>query len=588
MKPQASLRNIPLFFLISLFWTLVSSAGELDFQKINTIAKWIKYTESNCSLENHISVLNMHTAGEGASLVLNNLDLPGKTMREKINSVVGKNSHSIDGEYSYLHKTIIKPPIGHVDAFAAIITNPVLKESDNGIFFMESAAILDMCGHNTLAAAIGLIELGWVPGNTIKFDTAAGGGGKNGVVEANALQETNKQISEVTIKNVKSFPLDISGKLNDELLGDIDYELAYGGNVFAIIDIDKAKRPMEIIPANIDSFLKAGDRIRHNINKEWLAKGKISHNNFGDEKKLVELVEFYTAKVNNPDKTAALHLKNVVIFGQEGNPQADRSPCGTGTSAKMALLNQHKKLSPGQIFVYESIIGTKFKGRFTKETSTAKEIVPYITASAYITGSSQYIRNDKPSGYSLSSLRTWKNNINEHYAIPEHIKVVDYHIGERGTRICYDYKSILHKEKPDNTDIVFLGKIMTQEPRGYDGLTGAIIIQNNAAIKNNTLLVHFVKGDTLLTSKELRNDNIAAVAAAGMDLELVTPDKQNTINLKINEEIIPLKIQKNSEGKVERILTLDNKELGKPLLMSFSQFILDRRDKFTYGFSLKK
>ena len=245
-------------------------------------------------------------------------------------------------------------------------------------------------------------------------------------------------------------------------------------------------------------------------------------------------------------------------------------------------------MSPGQIFVYESIIGTKFKGRFTKETSTAKEIVPYITASAYITGSSQYIRNDKPSGYSLSSLRTWKNNINEHYAIPEHIKVVDYHIGERGTRICYDYKSILHKEKPDNTDIVFLGKIMTQEPRGYDGLTGAIIIQNNAAIKNNTLLVHFVKGDTLLTSKELRNDNIAAVAAAGMDLELVTPDKQNTINLKINEEIIPLKIQKNSEGKVERILTLDNKELGKPLLMSFSQFILDRRDKLTYGFSLKK
>ena len=578
---KTNCRRISIFlFLFLAFQSFVSIVHGSTIQKIDTISQWIEYTENNCKLKDYVLVLNMHTAGEGASLVLNSMDLPGESMRGKI--------YSIEGKYAYLHQTMIKPPLGHIDAFVAIITEPVLESSDVGIFFLESAGTLDMCGHNTLAAATGLFEIGRTSGSAIKFDTAASGGGKEGVVEAKAVKNSKQQVEEVTIENVKSFPLNISGTIKDKVFGKIDYELSYGGNVFAIINIDAAEKPIEIIPSNIEKFLKAGDRIRTAINKELAAKGKISHKNFKGEKKLVELVEFYSSKVKNRDETADLHLKNVVIFGQEGNPQADRSPCGTGTSAKMALLNKHKQLSPGQTFIYESIIGTKFKGQFTSVTSEdSDEIIPYITAAAYITGTSQYIRSDLNNEYSIAALRSWKSIIDDHYGIKDHIKTVDYHIGEKGTRINYDYKNLMGKIQLTEDDIRYLGKIMTFEPRGYDDLVGAIIVPRDKTDAPNELKVHLVRGNTILSNNDWKQNHINAVAIAAVDLELVKPDSENNIKLKTANANIILRVAINEQGKVTKVIAPNGKNLGVAYLSAFSQLTIDRRDPLTYGFSLK-
>ncbi|NQZ07913.1 MAG: proline racemase family protein [Algicola sp.] len=291
----------------------------------SSLQAWFHYVKAQCCLRDHILVLNMHTGGEPANLILNCGDLPGATMREKVNQV----SQS-DGDYRYLHQTLMEAPVGHRDALAAVITDPIDGYgSDFGVFFIDTGGTLDMCGDNIFAASIGLTELKLTTANPVLFDTASAGGGKDGVVGLH-LKMDGDDVVNTTMNNVESFVLpEHQGEVSIDCPGigrvSCHYKIAYGGNLFAIIDADSMmvnkQKGIVVEPKNNQLFLDAGDMLRDHIRQEM---GTVQ---IGKDSKQVDLVSFYSTKVQpNADTNIALVLKNTVVFGKQGALSLNRSP----------------------------------------------------------------------------------------------------------------------------------------------------------------------------------------------------------------------------------------------------------------------
>ncbi|MFS8541576.1 MAG: proline racemase family protein, partial [Tissierellales bacterium] len=210
-----------------------------------------------------------------------------------------------------------------------------------------------------------------------------------GLVRVKAAIE-NGRVKEVSFRNVPAFLYKPDVKINVPEIGEITLDISFGGSFFAIVDAKQLG--IKITPENATKLKDIGLKIRDIINKEI----EIQHPTL-KHIKTVDLVEIYD-EPTNPEAT----LKNVVVFG-EG--QVDRSPCGTGTSAKMATLFAKGKLKEGELFVYESIIGTMFKGRVVGTTKVGEfdAVIPEITGSAYITGFNTFvIDEDDPMKYGFS------------------------------------------------------------------------------------------------------------------------------------------------------------------------------------------
>ncbi|WP_346353635.1 proline racemase [Azotosporobacter soli] len=315
-----------------------------------------------------IMAVDSHTMGEPTRIVVGGLpNIPGKTMAD-IKEYLEKN-------LDYVRTTLMHEPRGHKDMFGSIITRPVHEDADFGIVFMDGGGYLNMCGHGSIGAVTVAIDTGMVPTvepeTSVKFDAPAG------LITARAKVE-NGVVKSVTIRNVPAFLYRKDAKVNVPGLGEITLDVSFGGSFFAIVNAEQLK--LEVTPGNIDELTKLGLAIRKAANEQLqIQHPTLAHIN------TIDLVEIYD-KATNPEA----NYKNVVIFG-EG--QADRSPCGTGTSAKMATLYAKGHLKLGEEFVYESIIGTLFRGRLV-ETAMVGEfqaVVPEITGSAYITGFNQFV-----------------------------------------------------------------------------------------------------------------------------------------------------------------------------------------------------
>ncbi len=313
--------------------------------------------------------VDSHTMGEPTRIVISGLpNIKGDTMAEK-------KQYLIDN-YDYLRTAIMLEPRGHNDMFGSIITTPTSKEADLGIIFMDGGGYLNMCGHGTIGAMTVAVELGMVevqePYTYITLEAPAG------LVKGKVKVEDGKAL-EVTFENVPAFLEKKDIEVHIEELGKkITLDVAFGGSFFAIIEATQLG--IEVDPKNTDKLNTLGMSILKQVNEQVSVQHPtLSHI------KTIDLVEIY-----GPPKKADSTLKNVVIFGQG---QVDRSPCGTGTCAKMATLFTKGKLQKEELFVYESILGTQFKGRvldsFTENDRLC--VKPEITASAYITGMNQLL-----------------------------------------------------------------------------------------------------------------------------------------------------------------------------------------------------
>lgn len=322
-----------------------------------------------------IHAIDSHTMGEPTRIVTGGIPaIPGKTMADK--------KKHLEDKLDYIRTAIMLEPRGHNDMFGSIITAPVNEEADFGIIFMDGGGYLNMCGHGSIGAITAAIETGMIdmvePITKVVMDTPAG------MVKAEAKIE-NGRVKEVSIINVPAFHYKKEVKVFvPSIEKEISFDISFGGSFFAIIHADEIG--MKVQPSNAAKLTDIALEIRDIINKEI----EIVHPDPAlSHIKTVDLVEIYDAPTH-PEAD----YKNVVVFGQG---QVDRSPCGTGTSAKLATLYSKGELKEGEDFVYESILGTIFKGKIVGTGSIGEytTITPEITGAAYITGFNHFVIDEE-------------------------------------------------------------------------------------------------------------------------------------------------------------------------------------------------
>ncbi len=315
-----------------------------------------------------IHAVDSHTMGEPTRVVVGGVpQIPGKTMPEK--------KKYLEDHLDYLRTAIMLEPRGHNDMFGSIVTTACNPEADFGIIFMDGGGYLNMCGHGSIGAATVAVETGIVPMKEpvteVNMEAPAG------LIRAK-VQVKNEKVQEVSIVNVPAFLYKADQQIDLPGYGKITFDISFGGSFFAIVPAKQLN--IKLLPENADKLKVLGIQIRDIINKEI----KIQHPVL-EHIKTVDLVEFFD-ETDNPKA----NLRNVVVFGQG---QVDRSPCGTGTSAKLATLHAKGKLKQGEKFVYESIASTLFTGEIVGTTKVGDydAVIPQITGSAYITGFCQYV-----------------------------------------------------------------------------------------------------------------------------------------------------------------------------------------------------
>ncbi|MCF4151533.1 proline racemase [Dethiosulfovibrio sp. F2B] len=320
----------------------------------------------------NVFAVDSHTMGEPTRVIVGGVpNIPGLTMPEK--------KSYLENHMDYLRTALMHEPRGHNDMFGSILTAPSSSEADFGIIFMDGGGYLNMCGHGTIGACTVAVETGMVemnePVTKVVLEAPAG------LVRAE-VQVREKKVKEVSFVNVPAFLYKRDVEVFMPSLGkNVKLDISFGGSFFGIINAAEFGLSVEVDKAQ--ELKRLALELRDILNCELeVVHPLLPHI------KTVDLIEIFD-RPSNPEA----NYKNLVVFGQG---QLDRSPCGTGTSAKMATLYAKDELKIGEKFVYESIIGTLFKGRVLAETSVGsfKAVIPEITGSAYITGLNQYVIDD--------------------------------------------------------------------------------------------------------------------------------------------------------------------------------------------------
>lgn len=312
-----------------------------------------------------------HTCGNPVRLVAGGGPrLEGATMLEK-------RAHFL-AEYDWIRLGLMFEPRGHDMMSGSILYPPTRDDCDIAILFIETSGCLAMCGHGTIGTVTFMIEHGLVTPKTpgiVRLDTPAG------LVIAEYRQE-GQYVEEVRLTNVPSFLHAEGLSAEVEGLGEVVVDVAYGGNFYAIVDPQPAFRDMA--DASASDLLRWSPQLRRALNEKY----SFVH---PEEPGITGLSHIlWTGEPTQAGATA----RNAVFYGDKA---IDRSPCGTGTSARMAQWAARGELKKGDAFIHESIIGSMFKGRIEAETSVGGRpaIVPSIAGWARMTGLNTIFINDR-------------------------------------------------------------------------------------------------------------------------------------------------------------------------------------------------
>ncbi|MBQ0864819.1 proline racemase family protein [Streptomyces sp. RK75] len=327
-----------------------------------------------------LSAVDSHTEGMPTRVVTGGLPpIPGATMAERRRYAVE--------HLDELRRFLVDEPRGHPAMSGALLQPPTRPDADWGVVYIEVSGFLPMCGHGTVGVATVLVETGMVPVSepetTVRLDTPAG------LVEARVTVRDG-MAERVTLRNVDAFALELDASVRVPGLGEVGYDMAYGGNFYAIVELDQLGLPFD--RTRKDDILAAGLAVMDAVNE---------HNR--------------PVHPGDPGISGCKHVQ-FLAPGSDGrhsrNAMAihpgwfDRSPCGTGTCARMAQLHARGELPLGTEFVNESFIGTRFTGRLleTTEVGGLPAVVPEFSGRAWITGMATYLldpRDPFPHGFAL-------------------------------------------------------------------------------------------------------------------------------------------------------------------------------------------
>lgn len=313
--------------------------------------------------------IDSHTGGEPTRLIIKGIGpVPGLTMEEKYRYFIDNLDH--------IRLQLTREPRGHRDIIAALVTEPTTDGADFGLIYMDARRYPYLCGHATIGAVTTLIETGMLrPSNatetTVIVDTPSG------PMETKAFIEDGK-VESVAIQMVPSFVYRTDETLRIPDLGKISIDTVCVGGFFAMISADQIG--LELIPENVPKLIELGMTIIDIANQQLEVRHPAR-----PEVTTVDVAEFY-----DPSEHDRGLGKNVVVYGEA---HMDRSPCGTGTAAKMTLLHHHGQMDVNQPFRNLSPLKSSFDARIVKETMIGNldSVVVEIQGSAYITGIHEFI-----------------------------------------------------------------------------------------------------------------------------------------------------------------------------------------------------
>lgn len=326
------------------------------FEKWSPPKHWLK-----------ISSLDMHTAGEPLRIYTGGLpEIKGKTILEK--------RRYFKENLDFIRTGTMWEPRGHADMYGVVVTEPETDDGDLGVFFLHNEGYSTMCGHAIIAITKVMFETGWIKRNSekpvLKIDSPAGR------IEATAHIE-NDIVKKVSFLNVPSFLYKKDLFVDVPGIGQVKYDIGFGGAYYVYCQAPELG--LELEEKDHDQLVDAGRRIKNAV----MASEPI-HHPFKED-----LSFLYGTIFIGPPKNQVNHSRNVCVFA-EG--QVDRSPTGTGVSARAAIHFARQELKTGDTISIESILGSCMQVKIVKETTFGPHnaIIPQVTGTASIVGQNEF------------------------------------------------------------------------------------------------------------------------------------------------------------------------------------------------------
>jgi 4-hydroxyproline epimerase len=296
-----------------------------------------------------IQVVDSHTGGEPTRVVISGgPDLGTGPLSERV--------QRLSSQFDRFRSAVVNEPRGSDVLVGALLVAPHAPDCDFGVIFFNNVGVLGMCGHGTIGLMVTLAHLGRVRPGTHRIDTPVG-----------PVSATLHEDGQVSVANVPSYRHKSSVVVQVPGIGAVSGDVAWGGNWFFLV-----RSPVwELSIQNVETLTDVSWRIRQAVNAQGFPE--------------VDHVELF-----GPPGCGG-HSRNFVLCPGKAY---DRSPCGTGTSAKLACLAADEKLAPGQVWIQEGILGSSFQGEYQWEDRARGRVLPVVTGTAHVTAEATLILSD--------------------------------------------------------------------------------------------------------------------------------------------------------------------------------------------------
>jgi proline racemase len=308
-----------------------------------------------------VSTVDYHTAGEPFRIVTAGVGpIPGRTMLEK--------RRFAQERLDRIRRLLVNEPRGHADMYGGFVTEAVAAGSDLGVLFFHNSGFSTACGHGTIALATWALETGVIePTDRFRIDVPSG------TLDV-AARLRQGRVERVSFQNVPSFVL-----LEDVRVAAATADVAFGGAFYA--SVDAASVGLAVEPANLPRFIELGREIKHSLEAEH----DIAHPLEPELGGVYGVIFFQREGDGDP-----LRQRNVTVFA---DGEVDRSPCGSGTSARLAILDRSGELPRGRTLLHSSVIETEFAARVVGDAAVGpySAVLTEVSGSAHLTGFHEFV-----------------------------------------------------------------------------------------------------------------------------------------------------------------------------------------------------
>jgi len=318
-----------------------------------------------------ITTIDAHTAGEPLRIITGDLPpIPGDT-------ILAKRRYAKE-HLDHLRRALMWEPRGHYNMYGCVLTPPVTPTADLGVLFLHNEGYSTMCGHGVIALVAALIEAGALPPRgprtPINLDTPAG------LVRATAHLGADGGVERVTFLNVPSFVYARDLELDVPGYGRVTADVAFGGAFYAVLPAERVG--LRVVPEQAQRLVAAGEAIKRSVNAVLPIRHPAD----------LDLGFLYGTILTGPAEAPGHHSRNICVFA---DGEVDRSPTGTGVSARLALHHARGELTAGETIAIESILGRDsiFSGRVVETARVGQypAVVPEVGGTAFVTGRHEFV-----------------------------------------------------------------------------------------------------------------------------------------------------------------------------------------------------